>query len=66
MSIMDGNGEVPRVMLHAYRITVAFLILGWIFILLRVWTRTRVIANFGWDDSIMVLAGVGFSIHLVD
>jgi len=35
------------------RITIAFLVLAWVFILLRVWTRTFVISNFGWDDSTM-------------
>ena len=40
------------------RITIVFLALAWVFILIRVWTRTYVINNFGWDDSTMVLAGV--------
>jgi hypothetical protein len=40
------------------RITIAFLVLGWIFVLLRIWTRTYVISNFGWDDSTMILATV--------
>lgn len=38
---------------------IAFLVLAWFFIALRVWTRTYVIANFGWDDTTMLLAGVG-------
>ncbi|USP74792.1 hypothetical protein yc1106_02066 [Curvularia clavata] len=63
MDTMYGGGDVPRVMLHAYRITIAFLALAWVFILLRVWTRTFVIANFGWDDSIMVLAGLIFTVY---
>lgn len=61
MDTMGGGGDVPQTMLHSYRITIAFLILSWVFILLRVWTRTMVIANFGWDDSIMILAGVSFA-----
>jgi hypothetical protein len=40
------------------RITIAFLVLGWTFVFLRVWTRTYVISNFGWDDSTMILATV--------
>jgi hypothetical protein len=40
------------------RITIAFLALSWFFVLLRIWTRTYVISNFGWDDSVMILAGV--------
>jgi len=35
------------------RITIAFLVLAWVFILLRIWTRTFLISNFGWDDSTM-------------
>jgi hypothetical protein len=39
-------------------VAIAFLVLAWVFILLRVWTRIYVISNFGWDDSTMILAGV--------
>lgn len=40
------------------KITIAFLVLAWTFVLLRIWTRTYVISNFGWDDSTMILATV--------
>jgi hypothetical protein len=40
------------------RITIAFVVLAWIFVLLRIWTRTWIISNFGWDDSTMILAAV--------
>jgi hypothetical protein len=40
------------------RITIAFLVLAWFFVLLRIWTRTHVLSNFGWDDSTMILASV--------
>jgi hypothetical protein len=46
------------------RITITFMALAWFFILLRIWTRTYVISNFGWDDSIMILAGVSSSTFL--
>jgi hypothetical protein len=39
-------------------VAIAFLALTWIFILLRIWTRTYLISNFGWDDSTTLLAGV--------
>ncbi|CAG5142597.1 uncharacterized protein ALTATR162_LOCUS1182 [Alternaria atra] len=45
------------------RITIAFMALAWFFILLRIWTRTYVISNFGWDDSIMILAGMTFTVY---
>jgi hypothetical protein len=45
------------------RITIAFLVVSWIFILLRIWTRTCIIRSFGWDDAVMLLAGVGFCHH---
>jgi hypothetical protein len=43
------------------RITIAFLALAWFFVALRIWTRTYVISNFGWDDSAMILASVNLS-----
>ncbi|KAH7389776.1 hypothetical protein BKA66DRAFT_510809 [Pyrenochaeta sp. MPI-SDFR-AT-0127] len=45
------------------RITIAFLVLAWFFISLRLWTRTFVISNFGWDDSTMILAGMIFTVY---
>lgn len=35
------------------RITIAFLVLAWVFISFRIWTRIFIISNFGWDDSTM-------------
>lgn len=52
-------GEVSHLMVHTYRLIIAFLILSWIFISLRVYTRTVIISNFGWDDTAMVSVGVG-------
>lgn len=40
------------------RITIVFLALSWAFIMLRIFTRTYIMSNFGWDDSTMILAGV--------
>lgn len=56
--MVHGLDEVARAGEQSERITVAFLALAWVFILLRIWTRTYVIANFGWDDATMILAGV--------
>ena len=50
--------DLSRSEARQQRITIAFLVLAWFFIWLRIWTRTYVISNFGWDDSIMILAGV--------
>ncbi|KAF2119965.1 hypothetical protein BDV96DRAFT_641832 [Lophiotrema nucula] len=44
-------------------VAIAFLVLTWIFILLRIWTRTYVIASFGWDDGTMILATVIFTVY---
>ncbi|CAI6336545.1 unnamed protein product [Periconia digitata] len=44
-------------------IAIVFLSLSWVFIALRVWTRTKLRPNFGWDDWIMILAGMLFSIY---
>ena len=53
------SGELARSGQQQERITIAFLVLAWLFILMRIWTRTYIISNFGWDDSTMILAGVG-------
>lgn len=52
-------GQVSHLVGHTYRLIIAFLILAWIFISLRVYTRTVIISNFGWDDIAMVSVGVG-------
>ncbi|KAH7128816.1 hypothetical protein B0J11DRAFT_578987 [Dendryphion nanum] len=44
-------------------IAIVFLVLSWIFIALRIWTRTYVISNFGWDDFAMILAGMIFTVY---
>ncbi|KAF1844233.1 uncharacterized protein K460DRAFT_317534 [Cucurbitaria berberidis CBS 394.84] len=45
------------------RITIAFLVLAWFFILLRIWTRSYIISSFGWDDTTMILAGMIFTVY---
>lgn len=52
------HADLARSEERQQRITIAFLVLAWFFISLRIWTRTYVISNFGWDDSTMILAGV--------
>lgn len=44
------------------KIAIAFLTLSWFFVLLRIWTRTYVISNFGWDDGTMILATMIFTV----
>jgi hypothetical protein len=50
--------EVARAGEQSRRIAIVFLALAWFFILLRIWTRTWIIASFGWDDAAMILACV--------
>ena len=57
MAIHD-NESISRRGEQQSNIAIAFLVCSWVFILLRIWTRTFVIANFGWDDSTMIFAGV--------
>ncbi|KAF2715623.1 hypothetical protein K504DRAFT_367257 [Pleomassaria siparia CBS 279.74] len=64
MAIHDSNSIVSRGETQA-NVAIAFLILAWIFILLRIWTRTIVISNFGWDDTTMIFAGILFTIYCV-
>jgi hypothetical protein len=40
------------------KLTIAFMVLAWLFVLLRIWTRTYIISSFGWDDATMMLACV--------
>jgi len=42
------SSDVSRTGATQERITIAFLALAWVFILLRIWTRTWIISNFGW------------------
>lgn len=44
-------------------VTIVFFVLAWFFIGLRTWTRSYIIANFGWDDSVMILSGVVFTAY---
>ncbi|KAH7407070.1 hypothetical protein DE146DRAFT_418454 [Phaeosphaeria sp. MPI-PUGE-AT-0046c] len=57
------NDSIARSEERQQRITIAFLVLAWFFISLRIWTRTYVISNFGWDDSMMILAGMIFTVY---
>ncbi|KAJ8116353.1 hypothetical protein OPT61_g2215 [Boeremia exigua] len=61
--MVHGSDEVARVGEQAGRVTIAFLALAWVFILLRIWTRTWIIAGFGWDDATMILAGMVFTAY---
>lgn len=56
--MVHGIDELVHAGKQQGRITIAFLALAWFFILLRIWTRTWVVAKFGWDDATMILAGV--------
>lgn len=58
LNMVHGLDELARAGEQQERITIAFLALAWLFIFLRIWTRTWVIASFGWDDATMILAGV--------
>ncbi|KAF2008983.1 hypothetical protein BU24DRAFT_402303 [Aaosphaeria arxii CBS 175.79] len=51
------NASILRTGEQQANIAIAFIVLAWVFIALRVWTRTYMIANFGWDDATMILAG---------
>lgn len=61
LTMTHGNDELAQAGEQSERITIAFLALAWFFIILRVWTRTWIIASFGWDDATMILAGVSIA-----
>lgn len=56
--MVHGYDELARAGEQQEKITIAFLALAWFFITLRIWTRTWIIASFGWDDAVMILAGM--------
>jgi len=58
--------EVTRAGEQSQRLTIAFLVLAWFFVLLRTWTRTWIIASFGWDDATMILAAVIIYIQITE
>jgi hypothetical protein len=45
-----GADQVTQANEQLMRTTTAFLVLAWVFVSLRVWTRTFILSNFGWDD----------------
>jgi hypothetical protein len=53
-----GAEQVNAANVQLMRITITFLVLAWVFVSLRVWTRTFLISNFGWDDATMIFAAV--------
>ncbi|KAF9695326.1 hypothetical protein EKO04_006395 [Ascochyta lentis] len=61
--MVHGFDELARAGEQQERITIAFLALAWFFIVLRIWTRTWIIASFGWDDAVMILAGMIFTVY---
>ncbi|KAF2265167.1 hypothetical protein CC78DRAFT_207671 [Lojkania enalia] len=62
MAIHDADSLTRRGE-HQANVAIAFLIVTWVFVALRVWTRAYVIANFGWDDGTIVMAAIVFSIY---
>jgi len=68
-TVESNSGEIFRMATHndtslsdrgqrEKAVTIAFLVAAWVFVLLRIWVRTCMIRNFGWDDATMVLANV--------
>jgi hypothetical protein len=55
-----GDDSIAHSAEQPIKVAIVFLALAWIFVLLRIWTRTHVIANFGWDDAAMILASVRY------
>ncbi|PVH99654.1 hypothetical protein DM02DRAFT_528532 [Periconia macrospinosa] len=53
----SSDDKLARKGVQLEGVAIAFLVLSWAFIALRIWTRTCVRRNFSWDDSTMMLAG---------
>ncbi|OCL06326.1 hypothetical protein AOQ84DRAFT_223942 [Glonium stellatum] len=46
-------------------VAIAFLVATWVFVSLRIWVRTYMIHNFGWDDTTMILANIVFTFYCI-
>ncbi|KAF2492430.1 hypothetical protein BU16DRAFT_114088 [Lophium mytilinum] len=55
------NQDVASRGLEERNVAISFLVATWIFVLLRIYVRGYMIRNFGWDDSIMILANLIFT-----
>jgi hypothetical protein len=63
LAMAHGAEQVTRANEQLMRITTAFLVLAWVFVSLRVWTRTFILSNFGWDDATMIFAAVSSNVR---
>jgi hypothetical protein len=61
-----GDESVAHATEQQEHIVVTFLALAWLFVLLRIWTRTWIISNFGWDDATMIFANVRDTSDIVE
>lgn len=58
---MDSSSEVTAAhgrQQYINGVTIAFLIISWIAVSMRMYVRGFLIHNFGWDDAVMLLAAV--------
>jgi hypothetical protein len=53
-----GDDSIVHAAAQQQKIIITFLALAWLFVLLRIWTRTYIISSFGWDDATMIFANV--------
>ncbi|KAF2196869.1 hypothetical protein GQ43DRAFT_234899 [Delitschia confertaspora ATCC 74209] len=60
---MGGHHNVISRGQQQQKIAITFLVLAWLFLSLRIWTRTYIIASFGWDDATMILAAMFFTVY---
>ncbi|KAF2815709.1 uncharacterized protein BDZ99DRAFT_432408 [Mytilinidion resinicola] len=59
------NHDVASRGIEQRDVAIAFLVATWVFVLLRIYVRGYMIRNFGWDDSIMILANLVFTMYCV-
>ncbi|KAM0713434.1 hypothetical protein Q7P37_010396 [Cladosporium fusiforme] len=55
------EAQERRIMMTA--VVVVFLVISWIAVALRTWVRGFMIRSFGWDDALMLLAAMTYSIY---
>ncbi|OQN97654.1 hypothetical protein B0A48_16518 [Cryoendolithus antarcticus] len=64
---MSTSGDDPKTSVHRgnqiFVVAVAFLAVAWLGVSLRTWVRAVMVKSYGWDDAVLLLAAVSFTLY---
>ncbi|KAM0690996.1 hypothetical protein Q7P36_009766 [Cladosporium allicinum] len=60
---MDKTGAAHARATEITAVTITFLITAWMAVLARTWVRAVMIRNYGWDDAVMLLAVLTYTLY---